>query len=277
VSVGFSENRKLVTNMNNNWQPVPIEWQEYVRFEPLDIRYVGFRDQTSHLPLASGEKREKQLRLKLPAAFTLQCPISRSRSATNQASNTPHRCFTGFQALHQATSWEENYTSKLNKSQDSTMKTLIIYQDFAFAVKANAALQHAAQYSDIRVQWNIRPWRVDLLKFPLAAEEALADALDAHLIVFGSRCAHSFPFWLENWLEQWAKCRQIKDVALAVIHEDSADPLPALATTGLSYFATRHGLNFIFDVNLVLVPSSIGPSQNSRPRDAHYQGWGINE
>jgi len=91
--------------------------------------------------------------------------------------------------------------SKLHKSQGSPMKALIVYQDFAFALQANAALQHAVQYSDVWVQWNIRPWRVDLLKFPPSADEALADAADAHLIVFGSRCAQSFPFWLQEWLE----------------------------------------------------------------------------
>jgi hypothetical protein len=156
------------------------------------------------------------------------------------------------------------------------MKALIMYHDFAFAVRANAVLQHAAQYSDIRVQWNIRPWRLDLLKFPAAAEDAQAEAVDAHLIVFGSRCALSFPLWLQDWLEQWAKCRQIKDVALAVIHEDSADSLSISLTPGLSRFASRHGLNIIFDASIPIILSSIGPSQNSEPRDDH-QGWGINE
>jgi hypothetical protein len=156
------------------------------------------------------------------------------------------------------------------------MKALIMYHDFASAVRANAALQHAAQYSDFRVQWNIRPWRVDLLKFPTAAEDAQADAADAHLIVFGSRCTLSFPFWLRDWLEQWAECRQIKDAALAVIHEDSADSLSISPTPGLSRFASRHGLNIIFDASIPIVMSSNGPSQNSRPRDDN-QGWGSNE
>jgi hypothetical protein len=166
--------------------------------------------------------------------------------------------------------------SKLHKSQGSPMKALIVYQDFAFALQANAALQHAVQYSDVWVQWNIRPWRVDLLKFPPSADEALADAADAHLIVFGSRCAQSFPFWLQEWLEQWAQCRQIKDVALAVIHEDNTDLISTSAMPRLSRFATRHGLNIIFDANITLYPSSLGPSSSSEHRDAN-EGWGINE
>src|SRR6202020_2400907 len=152
---------------------------------------------------------------------------------------------------------EENHMPKLSKSQDSSMKALILYHDFAFAVKANAVLQHSAQYSDVQVQWNIRPWRVELVKFPPAAEEAQADAADAHLIVLGSRCALSFPFWLQDWLEQWAKWRQIKDVALALIHEDSGDSLSISPTRELSRFASRHGLNIIFDSGLGIIPFSI--------------------
>ena len=142
------------------------------------------------------------------------------------------------------------------------MKALILYQDFAFAVKANAVLQHSAEYSDFRVRWKIRPWRVDLLKFTTAAEEAQGDATDAHLIVFGSRCALSFPFWLEDWLEQWAKCRQIEDAALAMIHEDNADSLSMPPTAGLSDFANCHGLNIIFDASIATIPSSVRPPQN---------------
>jgi hypothetical protein len=166
--------------------------------------------------------------------------------------------------------------SKLNKSRDSTMKALIIYQNFTSAVKAHAALQHATQNLEFSVRWNIRPWRLDMLKFPHAAQEALADASDAHLIVFEGLCAQSFPIWLRDWLEQWATSRQIRDVALAVIREGSDKTLPTSATSGLSYFATRHGLNFIFDDNIVITPSSMGSSLKSKT-DKSYRGWGINE
>src|SRR5882757_4043633 len=110
--------------------------------------------------------------------------------------------------------------TKLNQPdqpQDPTMKALIIYDDFDSAFKANATLQHSAQKADCAVQWNIRPWRVDLLKFPPTADEALTEALDAHLIVFAGHSAQSFPVWLERWLEQWAKYRRIKDALLAVV------------------------------------------------------------
>ena len=127
------------------------------------------------------------------------------------------------------------------------MKALIIYDDFAKTVKANAALQQSARYSDVSVQWNITLWRVDMLKSPPAAETALTEAIDAHLIVFVGRCAHSPPVWLEHWLEHWAKCRQIENAALAVYCEASSDALLLPLSLELSRFAMCHGLTFLFD------------------------------
>lgn len=137
------------------------------------------------------------------------------------------------------------------------MKALIIYDDFTSAVKANAALRHSAHSVDFSVQWNIRLWRADMLKFAPTSEAALSEAADAHLIVFVCRIAQSLPFWLEHWLEHWAKCRQIEDTALAVYCEGSADAPSIPAILELSQFATRHGLNFIFSDNMAMTPSSI--------------------
>jgi len=171
------------------------------------------------------------------------------------------------------------------------MNALIIYHDFASAAKANAALQHAAQCSDVIGQWNISPWRMDMLKFPPTAEEALTDAAEAHLIVFAGRSAQLFPFWLEDWLERWARNRQIEDVALAVIREAGTDPLSIPVTPELSAFAARHGLNFIFDCDRPIAPSPIEdrwhehakcpspirpPNLDTKTREA-YQGWSITE
>jgi hypothetical protein len=139
----------------------------------------------------------------------------------------------------------------------STMKALIIYDDFASAVKVIDALQHSAQNLDFSMQWNIRPWRADMLRFTRASETALSDAANAHLIVFAYRIAQSLPFWLEHWLEHWAKCRQIEDAALAVYCDDSAGASSIPAILEMSQFATRHGLNFIFDDKMAMSPSSI--------------------
>ncbi len=135
------------------------------------------------------------------------------------------------------------------------MKAFIIYDDFATTLKANAALQLSARYSDVSVQWNITLWRVDMLKCPPAAERALTESIDVHLIVFVGRCAQSPPSWLGHWLEHWAKCRQIEDVALALFCEGGLDALSSPASLELSQFALRHGLEVVFDDGLARASS----------------------
>jgi hypothetical protein len=178
------------------------------------------------------------------------------------------------------------------------MKALIIYQNLASATKVNLALQRAAQHADTSVQWIIRPWRVDLLKFPPSAEEALVDAADTHLIVFAGGIRHSLPFWLQHWLESWAQRRQIENAALAVSCEGIADALSISATQELLDFATCHGLDFIFDDCSTVASSSgedrsafserrlqecelllspiLPPTLDTKLRNG-YRGWGITE
>jgi hypothetical protein len=169
------------------------------------------------------------------------------------------------------------------------MKALIIYRNYFSAGKANAMLQRPASSSHFVVEWNVRPWRVDMLKFPPLAKEALADALGAHLIVFTDDCAQSFPFWLEDWLEEWAERRQIIEAVLGVM---GGGAVPFSATPSLSLFARQHALNVIFDGRVgtndpplwVYPPDESGSEispvalklTHVRPQDAH-RDWGIND
>lgn len=187
--------------------------------------------------------------------------------------------------------------SKLDK-RDSLkypdMKALIVYQDFTSAAKANNALQHSSQHSDVQVQWNIRPWRVDMLRFPPTAADALVDATDAHLIVLAGCCSRSISYYLLNWLESWANCRQIEGAALAIFGREKGDELSASAVLEFSQFIKRHGLSVIFD-NRRLIDDSLmnadssqqlkhpGPStfpqiSDIKPRSEDwFRQWGINE
>jgi hypothetical protein len=199
--------------------------------------------------------------------------------------------------------WEEpisqkdQHMSKLDKSetlQFPAMKAVIIYQDFTSAVKANGALQHSEQHSDVHVRWNIRPWRVDMLKCPPTADEALEDAMDAHLIVFAGCCTRSISHCLQDWLEKWAECRQIEAAALAIFAGENSDKLSTSAALHLSQFVKHHGLSVIFDDrgaiedSLLNAGSLQNPKQSKssiqvqlldvKPRDEDwFRQWGINE
>jgi hypothetical protein len=166
------------------------------------------------------------------------------------------------------------------------MKALIIYDELSSFAKANAALQHSAQTTDVNVLWSIRPWRVDMLKFPPTADEALAEAIDAHLIVFAGRRAQSLPFWLQDWLEQWATYRRVEDAALAVMGTGNAEVPSAVTKSDLSQFARHRGLNVIFDDHFSAgyldeskVPEFLIPPQtlDTKTPDEEYRDWGIND
>lgn len=173
------------------------------------------------------------------------------------------------------------------------MNAVIIYDKFDFAAQANAMLERAAHRAGETAHWSVKPWRVDILKLPPAAEAALAEAAEAHLIVLALRQVQSFLPWLVDWLERWAACRQIQQAALAVWEGGSADTLSARAAPGLLQFAGRHGLSLIFDDNALVEDKSSMVASDPHKREVssaptlhqileqperdYYQHWGINE
>ena len=177
--------------------------------------------------------------------------------------------------------------------RDGTMTALIIYDNLASATTAVATLQHAAHRAELKEQWNIKPWRVDVLRFPLAADEALKEATDADLIVFAGPQAYQPPAWLKEWLECWAERRQVEDAALAVMRGGIGGRIASPTAPELSRFALRHGLSFIIEIESVRahVAASVVRTQRERKLPAHpvtegtismpihgsYRDWGINE
>jgi hypothetical protein len=132
------------------------------------------------------------------------------------------------------------------------MNVVIIYDHFDFALNAKAILERVVHWTDETMHCSVKPWRVDMLKLPSTAEAALAEAAEAHLIMFAVRQVRQHLPWLVDWLERWARCRQVQEAALAVWDERNADTRPARAAPELSQFATRHGLNLIVDDNALL-------------------------
>ncbi len=62
---------------------------------------------------------------------------------------------------------------------------------------------------------------------------------------------------IQDWLEKWAKCRQVKDAALAVFGEGK-EGLLSSSQSGLFQFARRQGLSIVFDeYNVIAAGKSI--------------------
>ena len=124
------------------------------------------------------------------------------------------------------------------------MTAFIIYDSFTLAWKANSMLQRVAAKVGNSFDWNVLPWRTQLLRFNPAARLALTEARDAHLLVFAWDKGHPLPSWLEEWLENWAATRTVKEAAIAFVGDTSLHR-GADAVTGLSEFVARHDLGLI--------------------------------
>jgi hypothetical protein len=127
---------------------------------------------------------------------------------------------------------------------EMTLKAIVIYDNFDFATRAAALLERVALRVHEAMKWDVKPWRLDVLRQPSLAETALAEAADADLIVFALNKTHLPPPELTAWLENWETHRQTKDTAVMALFPGE----PAAATPlwhELKQFAGRHGLAFL--------------------------------
>jgi hypothetical protein len=129
------------------------------------------------------------------------------------------------------------------------LKAAVIYDDFDFAARTAALLERAAVRSDEVVQWDVKPWRLDLLTPSSLAEAALAETADADLMVVTLSKTHVLPDTLLDWLECWAERREIRDAALLLLcPEETAGPRSSWER--LKEFAEWRGLLFLGSHNL---------------------------
>lgn len=159
-------------------------------------------------------------------------------------------------------------TSGFFSQNTPAMNAIIIYDAFVSATTAVARLRRSARDAGCGARWNVIPWRVDLLKFGPTAEEALRDAMDAHLIVLAGCGARSLPWWLQGWLERWATSRR-EEAALAVFGFGIGVQSSSLEIFTLQNFAKWHGLTLIYDTKRVQADSqAILPEADLEPHSA---------
>jgi hypothetical protein len=127
---------------------------------------------------------------------------------------------------------------------EMTLKAAVIYDDFDFAARAAALLERVAIRADEALKWDVKPWRLDVLKPSSLANAALSETADADLIVVALRKTPSLGDELIGWLENWAMKRQTVDAAVMVLcPEENAASTPLWRE--LEEFAERHGLPFL--------------------------------
>jgi hypothetical protein len=127
---------------------------------------------------------------------------------------------------------------------EMTLKAAVIYDDFDFAARAAALLERVAIRADEAMKWDVKPWRLDVLKTSSLANAALGETADADLIVVALRQTQSPPDELRGWLESWAMKRQTVDAAVMVLcPEENAASTPLWRE--MKKFAERHRLPFL--------------------------------
>jgi hypothetical protein len=132
---------------------------------------------------------------------------------------------------------------------EMTLKAAVIYDGFDFAARATALLERVAMRAAEAVKWDVRPWRLDMLKHSSLALVAGAETADADLILVAFGQTRSLPAELVDWLERWARNRRIEDAAIMVLLPDENDVLPPLGDE-LKGFAAWHNLPFLGSRNL---------------------------
>lgn len=148
------------------------------------------------------------------------------------------------------------------------MNAIILYDTPGAAADVNALLKRASDHVDEFSHWNVKPWRLDMLIQPQIADEALKDAAEAHLMVLALRRQADMASWLMDWLEQWARRRQVTEAALAVFDDcDTGATLSTSAAPELSGFVRRHGLSFILDAAESAEVLPAGPARELHERE----------
>jgi len=125
------------------------------------------------------------------------------------------------------------------------MKAVVFSDNTAFATKVASTLARVGRQARVNVEWKAKLWPINALNESALADNALVEALDAHLILFSRHRARSLPGCVFDWLGRWAAGRTIQDAAVGVIEDEISARSPASSFPELSAFAREHGMSFI--------------------------------
>lgn len=124
------------------------------------------------------------------------------------------------------------------------IKTLLVYDDLPLAQTAKVQIDRVLAQCGVK-EHILRPWRADLLALRSFADAALAEALDASLIVVVLGRTGSLPLGLINWLEIWAGCRTIPDAALGLVCAPALSGSATMLEGELESLARRNRLTWL--------------------------------
>jgi hypothetical protein len=155
----------------------------------------------------------------------------------------------------------------LAQTVELTMETVILYDDIAFAEKAYATLLRVGGKDEVGIDWVVKFWPAKALKDASLADKALAESLNAHLVVLPAHLAETPAHWLLSWLKRWTQQREFEEAALGIIAERGTDDLIRPISGELSQLILQGGLQLIADPGLNTEGTVEYSVTNSRPQE----------
>src|SRR3569832_769977 len=128
------------------------------------------------------------------------------------------------------------------------MKALVIYEEVAAATRAITILRRASALAKTGARWQIKPWRAGVLKLPIAADEALLEAIDADVILLAELPA-SGQIQVMDWLQCWSALRQTGESARVVTYGANCEGNFEAVSHELTTFAAQNKLGLMIEAN----------------------------
>ncbi len=114
------------------------------------------------------------------------------------------------------------------------IEVLLLYEDLGTALRAKLSLDRLSVHLGAETGISTRVWRLDLLSHPLLAEQAVMEAVAAHVIVLSLHGRTRM--WTEvcTWLNRWRERKEDRSYALAALL-DAETGSPGSADPAISY------------------------------------------
>ncbi len=104
------------------------------------------------------------------------------------------------------------------------LEVLLLYEDLGTALQAKHSLDRLPLHLGAEAGISTRLWRLDLLSQPLLAEQAVIEAVAAHVIVLSLHGRTHIRTEVRNWLDRWLEHKEDRPYALAALLDAETGP-----------------------------------------------------
>ena len=170
-------------------------------------------------------------------------------------------------------------------------RVVMVYDDFVAGKRAMDTCHFLLQQLGGETKLNSSMWKFDVLRCAKLKQMAVADALEADVIIVANGQNSGLPPEVLDWLKRWTPVRRAGAAALvALVDYTGDDPRePARAQAHLKQAALAAGIEFLSqEIRASDIPEPILPNTLAHEKAGHLHedilrdrpapdGWGLNE